>query len=85
MKELLLIEENGRQQLRLQLRDEADVIAIDLSSRLRLQLKVAQLSAYRHLLCTEGKSFRILNILDLKAQAIVSGARPTTACRWRPA
>lgn len=63
-RELILIEENGRQQ-RLRIDDEAYVEAIDLGSRVRLHLKAAQLSAYRHLLCAEGKSFRILNIFEL--------------------
>lgn len=40
------------------------VEAIDHLTRATIHIRVAELSAYRHTLRREGRSFRILNILD---------------------
>lgn len=75
-RQLLLVEENTRTPPKQWVFGNLErVDALDLDTRSRICLEVGQLSAYRHTLQLDGKSFRILNILELSASA----APPTTA------
>lgn len=64
-RQLILIEEGSYQQSRQIFTKTEAVEAIDLTTRTRLLLQAGQLSAYRHLLYANGKSFRIQSILKL--------------------
>lgn len=62
----ILISEEGRssKMQRCMLGASEMVDAIDHLSRALIRVKVADLSAYRHTLRRDGRSFKILNILD---------------------
>lgn len=67
-RQLLLAEEGSRNHPEKCLFEASECVeAIDLATRTSVRLRVDQLSTYRHTLYRQGKSFRILNILELAA------------------
>jgi len=63
----LFLKEEGRSSpaQRWMLAGSEIVEAIDHLTRATIHIRVTELSAYRHTLRREGRSFRILNIIDL--------------------
>ena len=64
-RQLLLAEENTRNQPKQLIYSKQEKVdAVDLETRSTIRVEVGKLSAYRHTLQVDGKSFRILNILE---------------------